>query len=636
MKNLYLSTLILLFNSVLYGQTTLYTEDFEGGAIPTGWGQQTNATDGGFKFGNSGALSSQFFTVPPHTNMAGTNDDGCNCDKSDDLLFTDTINLAAISGTVFLKFSSFYYAATYNGATERATVEVSTDGGVNFTSLKTLTGNENWTDELVNLTTYAGQEIILGFRYNDGGGWLYGWAIDDLEIFQPVSRDAELTENSIPNYFDIDNAPLNITGSITNFGGETITEIDISYSVSGGTSVTDKLTGLSVAPLSTYDFTLPTNWNPTATGNYSITLQVEGINGSTDEISGNDAQSKDILIYKDAVQRMPLYEIFTSSTCGPCLPGNENFHNVTGNFPGEFVEIKYQQDFPGSGDPYCTDEALARRNYYAINSIPRMEIDGGWDQNASSFTANLHTEAREKPSFMELTGSFSVDADNQTVTSNFEINPLQTINSNDMRLMVAIIEKRTTKNIKSNGETEFIYVMKKMIPNENGELIPGGLTQSNTLTFNKDFEFVGEYRLPLNGSAAQRINHTSEHSIEDFNNLTVVAWLQDLTTKEVFQAVEATNVTSVNNNISINENIQLYPNPMQNEGIIEINLNESSSVEIEIFDISGKKVFVKDLGNLPANKHIIPLNLNQLNFGMYLVNVKTSNFTFTSKLSIAK
>jgi hypothetical protein len=40
----------------------------------------------------------------------------------------------------------------------------------------------------------------------------------------------------------------------------------------------------------------------------------------------------------------------------------------------------------------------------------------------------------------------------------------------------------------------------------------------------REWEFRGDYRLPNNGN--NPINHAIEHSVEDFNNLTIVAWVQ--------------------------------------------------------------------------------------------------------------
>lgn len=73
---------VLLMTSTGWAQTTLYSQNFEGTGLPTDWSQTSNATDGGWKFGTNTQLQSSSFPITAHTKMACTNDDACNCDKS--------------------------------------------------------------------------------------------------------------------------------------------------------------------------------------------------------------------------------------------------------------------------------------------------------------------------------------------------------------------------------------------------------------------------------------------------------------------------------------------------------------------------------------------------------------------------
>src|SRR6185436_6384017 len=110
-------------------QTILMSEDFEGGALPSGWAQITSATDGGWNVGTNTALRSQYFPIDPHTRLACTNADACDCDKSNDNLYTMSVDLSS-STTAFLSFDSYYFNASYSGSTETAKIVASTDGGV--------------------------------------------------------------------------------------------------------------------------------------------------------------------------------------------------------------------------------------------------------------------------------------------------------------------------------------------------------------------------------------------------------------------------------------------------------------------------------------------------------------------------
>jgi len=101
---------ILLISSFLFAVSsikaqTILTENFEGTSIPSGWTQTTSATDGGWKQGNN--LSSSSFPIPAHTKMIATNDDGCNCDKSNDFIKSPSMSLVGVTAAA-LKFDVFF------------------------------------------------------------------------------------------------------------------------------------------------------------------------------------------------------------------------------------------------------------------------------------------------------------------------------------------------------------------------------------------------------------------------------------------------------------------------------------------------------------------------------------------------
>ena len=76
-----------------------------------------------------------------------------------------------------------------------------------------------------------------------------------------------------------------------------------------------------------------------------------------------------------------------------------------------------------------------------------------------------------------------------------------------------------------NGETSFEYVMKKMIPSA-GEFIVGDLPKDTVVNRTGTYTFNGNYRLPSNSS--DEIDHAIEHSVENFENLEVVVFVQNI------------------------------------------------------------------------------------------------------------
>ena len=80
----------------------------------------------------------------------------------------------------------------------------------------------------------------------------------------------------------------------------------------------------------------------------------------------------------------------------------------------------------------------------------------------------------------------------------------------------------------------------------------------------------------------------------------------------------------------LSQGLRLYPNP--NSGKLYVSADISLSVEtIEVFDITGKRIFTKNLDNLnPVNE----IQLSKLNAGVYMVKITSDTATALKKLVI--
>lgn len=610
-KNLLLTFFSFLALSLSYAQLP-FNESFNTG-IPTSWQNIDNTagqTGGVWEWIND---SGEQFAV---FNSDGFGNDG-NPEDAD--LITPAIDCSASSFVAVSFFSSFRQYANSVG-----TASISTDGGATWTSIYTVsaTGGEVF---LQDISAQAAGQSDVRFKFNFVGDWDFFWIIDDFAVYSPPGKDFAALELTTGLYYDIADAPITITGSLVNLGSETITSFDINYEIDGGTAVTAPITGVSIPFGGQYSFTHPTAYTPTATGTFEVTAYASNLNGGPDAIPANDEVMKSFLVYDIAVQRVPLFEIFTSSTCPPCLPGNESYHNIVDAKPDyEFVSVKLQQDFPGTGDPYATNELVARRNYYGVNSIPRMEIDGGWDGNANDFTNALYNDALANPAFTFLHATYELDVATQSVSVNVEGLPVEDYEAGTYKLHVAIIENETSQNVKTNGETEFLEVAKKMVPDNNGTTI-ASLTALTPYTFSTTYTFNGSFRLPTNGQAANRINHATEHSVEEFSDLRVVVWIENETTRTVLQAFNAVNPLDSDNDGTPDE--------------VENNLGTNSNDAISVPDTDGdgqgdwKEV---SAGTNPLDATSV--GINELNFEMELAvspvpasNVLNVSFTLESE-----
>ena len=530
-KNLFLTLLSVVLIGMTFAQLP-FNENFNNG-IPGTWQNVDNTP-------NNGGVWEAF--SGGGDNWVGFDSDGYGNDgiAEDADLISPVIDCSS-ANFVAVSFLSIFQQ--YNSSV--GTASYSTDGGTTWTSFYSVnaTGGEV---VLQDLTSALAGSANVRFKFNYVGDWDYFWYIDDFTVYTPATKDMAAVAVTMGAYYDIADAPIFVEGTLINLGTETVSSFDLNYSVDGGAPVTQVFSGVSIPFGGEYNFSHSTGFTPSAAGDYEITAYASNINGGADAVPANDEASTIITVFENAVQRVPLFEVFTSSTCPPCTPGNENFHSIVDPKPEEeFVSIKYQQDFPGTGDPYATFDAVDRRGFYGINSVPRMEIDGGWDGNANSFSQALYADALAKPAFTFLHATYSVDVATQTVDFDIEALPIIDYPAGNYRLQIAIIENLTTQNVKTNGETEFYQVLKKMYLDENGITVT--LDNLTTSTFSSEYTFQGNFRLPSNGQAANRINHATEHSVEEFSDLRVVVWLEEADTKEVLQAFNAVSPLDTDN-----------------------------------------------------------------------------------------
>ena len=105
--------------------------------------------------------------------------------------------------------------------------------------------------------------------------------------------------------------------------------------------------------------------------------------------------------------------------------------------------------------------------------------------------------------------------------------------------------------------------------------------------------------------------------------------------------VDKTYVKDFENEIGINspvaENIndvRIYPNPAASYTNIELEIANTTNVSIRVFDMSGKVVYTKSLDNLTEGVYTETINCQNMQKGVYLINVLTESQMMTSKLIV--
>lgn len=332
--------------------------------------------------------------------------------------------------------------------------------------------------------------------------------------------------------------------------------------------------------------------------------------------------------------RTALIETYTSSTCTPCAPGNENLESILSepSNEGQFVSIKYQMYWPGAGDPYYTDECDSRRLYYGVSSLPETHMNGGSGFSPSALTQPMLDGAIAETPKCEITAFFKVDEASQTVDIMVDVLALEDIPGGTF-LQCAIYEKTTTGNLGSNGETEFFNVMKKFVPAANGTIVPSSIDSGDVASFELSYTFEGDYTLPTDASTP--IDHSTEHSVEEFSDLGVAVWVQRIASKEVFNAADAqyTWLGMEESNSSITS-ITIYPNPTIDRSAIVFHAADSKAVTITLTNSLGQQVFIDDLETVSTGRNVYELTTEAFEKGIYLLTISSENGKQTKRLSI--
>ena len=418
--------------------------------------------------------------------------------------------------------------------------------------------------------------------------------IDEVVVNPIVTNDAELLSTNLTPYVVAGNTT--ISGTFTNNGSNAITSINLNWQIPGTTLQTQTVTGLNVAPGTSYTFNHSIPWVATP-GTYAITVSVSNTNGGDNDPTNNQI-TKTVTVASNSAPRVPLYEKFSSSTCGPCATFNINyftpFYTVSGQ---NLALIDYQVNWPGAGDPYYTAEVGTRRAYYAVSAAPTLFVDAKEGTNFNqALLQNDFDAAVTSPAYFSVSATENIVGNDITV----EVKTTPYL-SGTFRLYAVVVEKVTTGNGGGNGETQWKNVLMKMLPDASGTV----------LTCTPDTIITTTLQANLSGL-----------HIEEMSDLEVIVFVQDYASKIVMQSTIAVNALATTE-FNASPKIKLVPNP--SEGLVRI--NTETAVNVTVSDITGKVVF-----EMPAVTKETTMNLSTLQKGVYFVKMEGAGTSQTQKL----
>jgi hypothetical protein len=94
--------------------------------------------------------------------------------------------------------------------------------------------------------------------------------------------------------------------------------------------------------------------------------------------------------------------------------------------------------------------------------------------------------------------------------------------------------------------------------------------------------------------------------------------------------------TSVQTVVGKFETAKVYPNPVTKASVLEFEASENVNTTLEVFDVTGKMVFARDLGLVNAGNNKIALEElhSVLSSGVYMLNIKGGNSLIQAKITV--
>ncbi len=103
-------------------------------------------------------------------------------------------------------------------------------------------------------------------------------------------------------------------------------------------------------------------------------------------------------------------------------------------------------------------------------------------------------------------------------------------------------------------------------------------------------------------------------------------------TDTVIFKVNVVYYSSINSLSKVFNDVEIYPNPVSQTTVISFELSKAENVEIEIYNMLGKKVSIYKIGKLPTGKNDVSIDVNGLEDGIYLFRIKSDNCFIDKKV----
>ncbi|MBN4049782.1 choice-of-anchor J domain-containing protein, partial [Bacteroidales bacterium AH-315-N07] len=607
---------------------SLYSQDFSDG-LPTDW-----------KVVDNDSLTTADTTDWPASwqeylfegnkvmgNMSWYNDSRGN--KADDYLITQAIALPSQPACL-----SFRARSVKSCCLESYEIKISTTkNAINdfqTTLLKVEGENPEWTTHTIDMGSYVNDTIYIAFHHTSADQYVL--ILDDISITKPLTLDLKMSSLDINSNLSTTSYP--ITGKIENFGSTTVTSFALNWNLDGGAVNTDNLTGLNIAPYSTYSYTHTVSFSLASSGTYTLAVWTSNVNNSADLDSSNDSISKLIAVTNGmTAKKKVLIEEYTGAWCGACTDGHWVMDTIHKKYY-EAIGIRVHQN----------DDMEISIAKDLLDSYPTAYPTGIIDR-ATFSKVKVGTEEQSTFS-LPRTEWAKRTVERINMNSPVEVSITKSYNASTRELVATIEAKFVDYAV---GDLRFLAHIKEDSVSGTGSRYDQTNYSNNDL--NSPYYGLGN---PIKGyqhrdvlralpfgpwgkknsisskiSPSTTVTDTFHYTIPDSSDpsrIRIVASVylhDDDESKRQILNVEETTIwtTGIDEKklLIANENFInfIYPNPANAISVVNFTLGSSAYARIEIYNVFGQKILILKEALFTKGNHSVYFNANALNPGLY-------------------
>jgi hypothetical protein len=308
--------------------------------------------------------------------------------------------------------------------------------------------------------------------------------------------------------------------------------------------------------------------------------------------------------------KVALLEQFTNLSGKDANKYNSDVDNILQAAGTDAVGIQYHTSFPGPDSLNVINQSDpgARVLYYGVANVPECFLDGGIDPKFVYDFKVKYANIKDVNSRILQDADYSISIVNDknispSVSGTVVIKALKDIDYREVSIYVAVVEDIKIQT--PSGVVSYSNVLKKLLPNAAGYAFNKSWAKNQEETIN--------YSWPI-------------QNVYNSNNLKVIVFVQDNSTKEVYQA----SIINVGTPVGIPDIVNkapeefaaaIYPNPARSLAHVSFAKELSSGFELILMDQSGK--ILKQM-KLQHGISEAELEVSDLPDGLYFVRIINS------------